>query len=250
MTNNKIYFIANWKMNAYSSLINRLNKVINLSKKKKLKKVGIIYCPPFTLLEQFVKISKRGNIDVGAQDCFYESGFGPYTGNVSTKMIKLTGASYIILRHSEKRTIGDNNNIINKKIKSSINEKLKIIFCIGESYKEKKQKKTYQVIKNQIIHGLKNIKKYNDIIIAYEPVWSIGTGLIPKNYEIFQKIDFIKTILRKKFKFNTPKVIYGGSVNSKNINNLKKIKNVDGFLIGGASLNQNKFIDIVKKTII
>ena len=122
--------------------------------------------------------------------------------------------------------------------------KLKVIFCIGETLAEKKRKKTKSILSKQIKFGLKKIKEKSNIFLAYEPVWSIGTGKIPKIDELEQTVEFIK----KKFKGKLPKILYGGSVNPENIRNLKKITNLDGFLIGGASQNSKKFIDIVKKT--
>ena len=130
-------------------------------------------------------------------------------------------------------------------MKNVIKSGLKIIFCIGETLKQKRDKRTNQVLNSQLNIGLKSIKKINDIIIAYEPVWSIGTGLIPTSEELSKSIKFIKSKFRKK----SPKVLYGGSVNSKNIDQLKIIPDIDGFLIGGASQNPKKFIDIIKKTI-
>jgi triosephosphate isomerase len=119
---------------------------------------------------------------------------------------------------------------------------LNVIFCIGETLKAKRKKITKSVLNKQIKAGLKNIKNNKKIIIAYEPVWSIGTGIIPKSDDLFKTISFIK-----KEKKNY-KVLYGGSVNPKNINQLKSINNIDGYLIGGASQDPKKFIDIIKKT--
>ena len=164
--------------------------------------------------------------------------------------MKSIGAKYIILGHSEKRSEGDTDQIINKKILIANKEKLKIILCVGETYKEKKNKVVLNVLKKQLNSSLKNLKKFNNIILAYEPIWSIGTGRIPLNSEITKNVNFIKIILKKKYKIQNIKVLYGGSVNQNNINILKKINNIDGFLIGGASQNYNKLIDIVKKTII
>ena len=138
--------------------------------------------------------------------------------------------------------------LINKKIKVSLNNNLKILFCIGETLKEKKAKKTKIILTNQIINGLKKIKNIKKIIFAYEPVWSIGTGIISKQYELINNVAFIKKLLKKRFKSKNSKVLYGGSVNPKNINELRQINQIDGFLIGGASQNSNKFIDIIKKT--
>ena len=157
-------------------------------------------------------------------------------------MLKSVGAKYIIIGHSENRQNGDTNKLINLKIKSALKSGLKVIFCIGETLKEKRKKVTKLVLKKQITLGLNKIKNKKNIIIAYEPVWSIGTGLIPKSNDLFKTIDFIK----KKIK--NIKVIYGGSVNPKNALDLKSIRNIDGYLIGGASQDPNKFIDIIKKT--
>ena len=157
-------------------------------------------------------------------------------------MLKNVGAKYVIIGHSENRQAGETNKLINLKIKSALNSGLKVIFCIGESLKEKRKKITKKVLNKQIKLGLNKIKNRNKILIAYEPVWSIGTGLIPKSYELFNTLNFIK----KKIK--NAKVLYGGSVNPKNIRELKSINNVDGFLIGGASQDSKKFIDIIKKT--
>ena len=157
-------------------------------------------------------------------------------------MLKGVGAKYVIIGHSENREAGETNKLINRKIKSALNSGLKVIFCIGETLKEKRKKVTRQVLNKQIKLGLNKIKNKKDVLIAYEPVWSIGTGLIPKPNDLFNTINFIKQI-NKKFK-----VLYGGSVNPENIKKLKLINNIDGFLIGGASQNPNKFIDIIKKT--
>ena len=165
-------------------------------------------------------------------------------------MIKSLGCKYVIIGHSENRIEGETNLIINQKIKTALNNKLKILFCIGENLNDKRTKKTKRILNNQITYGLKNIRNITNIIFAYEPVWSIGTGIIPKQYDLKNNILFIKQLLQKKFKSKNSKVLYGGSVNHKNINQLRKINQIDGFLIGGASQNSKKFIDIIKKTFI
>ena len=159
-------------------------------------------------------------------------------------MLKNVGAKYIILGHSENRQEGESDQLINLKIRSAIKSGLKVIFCIGETLKEKRNKKTNQVLSNQIKKGLQSIKKKSDIIIAYEPFWSIGTGIIPKSKDLIKSINFIKS----KFGSNPPKILYGGSVNNQNISQLKNISSIDGFLIGGSSQDPKKFIDIIKKT--
>ncbi len=244
MTNKIMYFVANWKMFGNYKSINTLNKVIKFSKSKAIKKGRLIYCPPYTLISSFFKKFENCLIDLGAQNCHESEHYGLHTGFINSKMIKSTGANYVILGHSENRKKGESDKLINIKIKNAIKAKLKVIFCIGETLKEKKKKKTKTILSKQIKLGLKKIKTNSSIFIAYEPVWSIGTGKIPKFNELEQTVEFIK----KKFKDKPPKILYGGSVNTENIKDLKKITSLDGFLIGGASQNSKKFIDIVKKT--
>ena len=239
-----MYFIANWKMYGNLKSLNTLNKVIEFSKSKEIKKGRLIYCPPYTLISSFLKKFENCLIDIGGQNCHESEDYGSHTGFVNSKMLKSSGANYVILGHSENRQKGETDKLINLKIQSAIKAKLKIIFCIGETLTEKNRKKTKSILSKQIKFGLKKIKAKSNIIVAYEPVWSIGTGKIPKTNELEQTVEFIK----KKFKGKSPKILYGGSVNPENIRNLKKITDLDGFLIGGASQSPKKFIDIVKKT--
>ena len=244
MTNKYTYFIANWKMFGDTRSLNFLDKVATFIKKYKKNNIKLIYFPPATLINLLSQKFKNTSIDVGAQNCFHEENHGAYTGQINSFMLKDAGAKYIILGHSENRKLGEDNNLINRKIKSSIKSGLKIIFCIGETLSQKNKKNTKKILSQQIIQGLKNVENKKNIIIAYEPVWAIGSGLIPKETEIIEIVKFIKN------KVKGSKVLYGGSVNSQNINLLKKIDNVDGFLVGGASQNSNNFIDIIKKTFI
>ena len=250
MTNKYKYFVANWKMFGNIKTINSVNKVIKISKLSKFKRARIVYCPPYTLLYKFVQKLKKTKISVGAQNCHESNLDGPFTGNINSKMIKNLGCQYVIVGHSENRISGDTDFLINKKIKSSLLNNLNVFFCIGENINQKKSKKTKLILKNQIVKGLVKIKNSKNLIIAYEPVWSIGTGLVPKTKDLLDNILYIKKILNKKFKNNNIKVLYGGSVSSKNIKELSQINQIDGFLIGGASQNSNKFIDIIKKTFI
>ena len=239
-----MYFVANWKMYGSLSSLNSLNKVIKFSKSKDIKKGRLIYCPPFTLIDAFSKKFKNCQIGIGGQNCHEDDDYGPYTGSINSRMLKNIGAQFVIIGHSENRAEGETDKVINVKIKSALKSKLKVIFCIGETLKEKKQKKTKSTLSKQIHIGLKNIKNKANIFIAYEPVWSIGSGVIPTNKDLFETIKFIKN----KFRDKPQRVLYGGSVNPKNIINLKKVNNLDGFLVGGASQSAKKFIDIVKKT--
>tara|TARA_B100000965_G_scaffold52790_1_gene39364 strand:- start:323 stop:1060 length:738 start_codon:yes stop_codon:yes gene_type:complete len=245
MTNKYMFFIANWKMFGDLRTLNSLDNVIKFSKTNK-NKFKLIYCPPNTLIRPMSKRLKNSNLEVGAQNCHENDDYGAFTGQVNSRMLKNVGAKYVILGHSENRKAGENDNLINLKIKSAIKVGLKVIFCVGETLKEKKNKKTTQVLKKQIEKGLQSIKNKSKIIIAYEPVWSIGTGLIPKSEDLIKSVLFI----RNRFGRKSPKILYGGSVNGDNINQLKNIKSIDGFLIGGASQDPKKIIDIIKKTYI
>ena len=247
MTNN-IYFIANWKMYGSTSTLSSLNKLINLSEQKKYNKAKIIYFPPFTLIYNFMNKFKKTKISIGGQNCHHIENYGSFTGSISPKMLKDLGCRYVIIGHSENRTAGETDANINKKILSALNKNLKIVFCIGETLKEKRKKITHTILKNQINKGLKGIKNYKNILIAYEPVWSIGTGVIPKHNELETNVSNIRKLLSKKTSVKLP-ILYGGSVNDKNISNLKNIRGIKGFLVGSASQNSKKFIDIIKKTI-
>jgi len=238
-----MYFIANWKMFGGLKSINSLHKVLKFFKNfKKNKSIKIIYCPPSTLIRPMSKKLVNSNIEVGAQNCHEQEKSGAFTGSVNSAMLKSVGAKYVILGHSENRQSGETDKLINLKIKSALKSGLKVIFCIGETLKEKRKRVTKKVLSRQINLGLNEIRNKNNIIVAYEPVWSIGTGVIPKNDELYETINFLKRKIKKN------KILYGGSVNAKNIEQLKSIDNLDGYLIGGASQDPKKFIDIIKKT--
>ena len=248
MTNKLKYFIGNWKMfGDFSSfkIIRKINQYIY--KEKNFNKKKIVLCVPNTLIHFFQKKLKSKLISLGAQNCHYHETYGPFTGSVNASMLKKIGAEYIILGHSENRLEGETNQIIKKKIISALNQKLHVIFCIGETYKEKSKGKTFSILRKQIKSSLNKKFIKNKIILAYEPVWSIGTNKIPKKSELQNTIKFIKKDFRKIFKTNkSPKVLYGGSVNHQSIGLLSSISEIDGFLIGSASQSAKKFIDIVK----
>ena len=174
MTNKYMYFIANWKMFGSLNSLNSLHNVVKFLKKfKKNKYTKIIYCPPNTLIRPMSKKLKNSNIVVGAQNCHENQKYGAFTGFVNSVMLKNVGAKYVIIGHSENRKSGESNKLINAKIKSALKANLKIIFCIGETLKEKRKKITKKILNKQIKLGLDHIKNKKNIIIAYEPVWSI-----------------------------------------------------------------------------
>ena len=249
MTNKLKYFIGNWKMFGDLSGIKKIYQIHRFcsSNKKIREKIKIVMCVPNTLIHFFSNTLKSKFISLGAQNCHFNESYGSFTGSVNASMLKKVGAKYIILGHSENRTEGETNKVIRKKIDAALNQNLKIIFCIGETYKEKLKNRTFSILKSQIKGSLKKKHNLKNIIIAYEPVWSIGTGKIPKIYELEKIFKYIKNEFKKIFKTKSfPIVLYGGSVNETNISKLSMITLLDGFLIGGASQSPKKFIDIIK----
>jgi len=231
---------ANWKMNP--ATIQEAKQLFNSVKRgiKNIKNVEIVICPPFVYLSAIKPFSHK-TIKLGAQDLFWEEK-GAFTGEISPLMLKNLGCEYVIIGHSERRKLGETDEMINKKIKAASRAKLKPILCIGETEEERKQGKTFQVLKNQFKKALNNltIKQFSNLTIAYEPVWAIGTGNPCLPSEAKKVLLFLKKNLK-----NTP-VIYGGSVNSANARQYIKEANFDGLLPGGASLNPKEFIKIVK----
>ncbi len=182
--NKTIYFIANWKMNGNHNSINEIERVSNFFRKNTIYKFKkIIFCPPSNLLSSFSKKIKSKLIDFGAQDISkINLHNGPYTGQLSAKMLKDSGANYVIIGHSEKRLIDEDFKTIKEKINIALKNKLKIIFCIGENLSQKNKGSSLNVLKRQILSSLDKKKiNFNNLIIAYEPIWSIGTGIVPSN---------------------------------------------------------------------
>lgn len=240
--------IANWKMNPVS--LKEAEKLFTQTVKSILdvKNIEIVSCVPFLYLEKLKKISKK--IYLGAQDAFYIDK-GAYTGEVSSEMLYNTGVRYVILGHSEKRAMGENNNDINKKIKASLNTGLIPILCIGENVRDEDHE-YLSFVKKQIEECLNGVSKnsVSKVVIAYEPVWAIGKGAIPATSEEFREMNiFIKKILSDKFgvkEIANIRIIYGGSVDEKNTEDFIKNGKADGFLVGRASLDIKKFSKIVK----
>ena len=227
--------------------INILNKINAFrSKDKNRNKYRVIITPPYTLLESFGKYFKNKKIMIGSQNCYQKDKFSSNTAAVSPYMIKNVGAKYTLIGHSDNRTEGETDSILKDKVKFALKNNLKVVFCIGENKSQKKNNKTFSILKKQLNEVLEKKFNKNNIIVAYEPIWSIGTGKIPNSEDLLKTTIFIKKILKKIFKKNSPAVLYGGSVDESNVEVFKKIKQIDGFLIGGASKSSKKFIDIIR----
>ena len=241
------YFIGNWKMFGVPKSINILNKINSFhSKDKNRRKYRVIFTPPYTLLETYAKYFRNKRISIGSQNCYQKDLYSSNTAAVSPFMIRAVGAKYTLIGHSDNRSEGDTNDMLKDKVKFALKNNLKVVFCIGENKKDKKNNRTFSVLKNQITKVLEKKFNKNNIIVAYEPVWSIGTGKIPTKKELEKTTMHIKKVLKYLFKTKSPAVLYGGSVDGSNVEMFKEIREIDGFLIGGASKSSKKFIDIIK----
>ena len=241
------YFIGNWKMFGIPKSINILNSINSFySKDKNKNKYKVIIPPPYTLIESYSKYFKKKKINIGSQNCYQKEKFSSNTAAISSYMLKSVGAKYTLIGHSDNRGEGDTNDILKNKVQSALRNNLKVVFCIGENRAQKKNKKTLITLKGQLTSVLEKKLNYNNIIVAYEPIWSIGTGKIPTFNELSKTTSYIKKVLTNIFKKKSPAVLYGGSVDGNNVRMFKEIREIDGFLIGGASKSSKKFIDIIK----
>ena len=240
---------ANWKMNGSLSLIDDFVRYFSKYYDKINSNIAIIICPPAAYLYKLNEAIKNyTNIFIGAQDCSNKKN-SSRTGDISASILKDIGCDYVILGHSERRDFyNENNNLILEKINCALEQNLKIILCIGENESQKNNLKTFEIIEYQIENSLSSSCSPLNTIIAYEPVWAIGSGITPKVDEIENINNFIQKKLKLKFKNNFNdnfKIIYGGSVNPNNSKNLLFSKKIDGVLIGGCSLIVKDFSKII-----
>ena len=237
------YIIANWKMNGKNDSIKIVNLVAKHLKNKKHNKSKVIICPPYTLLSKC--ISENKVIDFGGQDC-HHSDKGAYTGSISASMLKDVGCKYVIIGHSERREYhNESSDELNDKINQAIKNKLVVIYCIGEKLNEINKK---EIILEEQINSLPKEANDSNLIIAYEPVWAIGTGKIPSTDDILNTHLKIRYLLSKKIGTKQSEkisILYGGSVNASNSAKILNLKGVDGALVGGASLIIKDFCKII-----
>ena len=235
---------ANWKMNlTIEEGLDLVKQVLDGSSSDGSE---IIFFPPSIALSAIGGMLKNTDYKVGIQNIHHEKS-GAYTGEISAEMVKFLDVQYAIIGHSERRQyFFETDAQINGKIKSALSANLCPVVCIGESLPERESGKTNEILKKQLMSALKDIDNTSDrLVIAYEPVWAIGTGKSADLNQVYDAHNFINEILQSRFKNHTP-ILYGGSVKAENASELCEIKNVDGFLIGGASLQSESFCQIIK----
>ena len=236
---------GNWKMNM---LPNDTIDFINvLQPNVKESDSEIIICVPFTDLFYAISFCQGTNIHVGAQNVFYEDS-GAYTGEVSAQMLKCINTEYVIIGHSERRKyFAETDQIVNKKVHKAIENGLKPIICVGETLEEREQGKAIEKITSQISEALKGLTKENlkNIIIAYEPIWAIGTGKTATKEDANEAIKAIRSKINEQFGTDDITILYGGSVKPENANELFQMSDIDGALVGGASLKASSFKAII-----
>ncbi len=242
----KIVIAGNWKMNLLPSeaviYFGRLYDALN-----KMDKIDKIVCPPFTHIAPMADIAKDSTISLGAQNMYFESK-GAFTGEISPDMLKDLEVKYVILGHSERRHIfGETDEIINKKLSLAMKKGLIPIFCVGELLEERESGKTFEVITKQLTEGLKGLNIDETILVAYEPVWAIGTGKTATTEQAQEVISFIRKWISENYSEELAskiRILYGGSVKPGNIESLLKAEDIDGGLVGGASLKYESWVEI------
>jgi triosephosphate isomerase len=241
--------IANWKMNGLLLESMQMFKILRSKINASLIGCEIVICPPYTLLRDFAEKIPGTGIKIGAQNCHDELE-GAYTGSISTKMLRDMNCSYVIVGHSERRTTrNEGSELVNKKAKACHSQGLKSIICVGETIYEKDNDLAKIVIREQVLHSIPKTANAENTIIAYEPIWAIGTGKTPTLEEIDKMHGYINEVIKsemKQFDNNEPRVVYGGSISSSNSKSILSCEHVDGLLVGKASLDINEFWKIIE----
>jgi triosephosphate isomerase len=244
---------GNWKMNLdYNEGLGLFSEIINMVKDEVTGTQEAVVCSPFIHFHSLVQMAKGYNkVAVGAQNA-HQAESGAYTGEISAKMVKSVGATYVILGHSERRQyFGETNELLAKKTDTVLAHDLRPIFCIGETLQERESNQYFDVIKTQLVEGVFHLDEaqFAKVVLAYEPVWAIGTGVTASSAQAQEIHAFIRIEIAAKYGqeiANNTTILYGGSCNPKNAPELFAQPDIDGGLIGGASLKSRDFIDIVK----
>lgn len=242
---------GNWKMNLdYNEGLSLFSQIINLIKDEITGKQEAVICSPFIHLHGLAQMGE-GIIAIGAQNA-HQAEAGAYTGEISAKMIRSTGAGYVILGHSERRQyFAESNVLLASKTDTALKNGLKPIFCIGETLQERQADKHFDIIKSQLAEGVFHLDEtqFAQLVIAYEPVWAIGTGVTASSAQAQEVHAFIRKQIAAQYSqqtANNTTILYGGSCNPKNAPELFAQPDIDGGLIGGASLKSRDFVDILK----
>ena len=243
----KMMIAGNWKMNGLLADGVALAQNIKADVKAKKRNCEFVVCPPFTLLGAVKKALKGCRVALGAQDCHFEEK-GAHTGDISPEMLLDSGCAYVILGHSERRADhGETSELVCKKAKAAHKADLKTIICIGETLAQREKGETIDVCSKQILESVPNDATAADTVIAYEPVWAIGTGKTPTAQDVEDVHAAVRKVLAKKLgraQANKMRILYGGSVKPSNAKELLSLPDVDGGLIGGASLKAADFMAI------
>lgn len=203
---------------------------------------NLVICPTSIYVPYFLKQKYK----VGLQNIFYENS-NSNTGEITPKQAHSLGIKYVIVGHSQRRKLNETDMDVNKKIIESLKQGLKVILCVGETKEEHDMMKTSIILKKQLVHALKNVSDLNNVIIAYEPIWSIETGKLPNNQDIISVSSYIKQIVFELYNYDDIKIIYGGSIDDNNIDMIRKIPNICGVMIGTSALNAKTLLTIMDK---
>ena len=250
----RLIIAGNWKMN--KTVEEAVSIAIGLKRKfYTFSEADIVICPPFTALSKVNEALVDSSIMLGGQDVYWEEE-GAFTGEISPGMLKDAGCRYVIIGHSERRILfGESDEEVNNKLKVVLTYGMAPIMCIGERLEERDNGMTFEIIEKQLTRGLKNIAKeeITRLVIAYEPVWAIGTGRTATPQQAEEAHKFIREFIEKSFDKEVSskvRILYGGSVKPENIANLIAQEDIDGSLVGGASLDVNSFSEIVQNAVL
>ncbi|AFS78104.1 triosephosphate isomerase TpiA [Gottschalkia acidurici 9a] len=245
----KPFIAGNWKM--HKTINESVELVREIKAKIKDSDVEVAVCVPFTSLNEVKKEIQETNIKLGAQNMHWEES-GAFTGEVSGAMLKEIGVDYVILGHSERRQyFGETDETVNKKIKKALEYNINPIFCVGETLEQRESGIDREIIKGQVIKGLEDISSEDleRIVIAYEPIWAIGTGKTASKEDANSMISFIRETLKEKYDSEVSQKVriqYGGSVKPDNVSEIMSQSDIDGALVGGASLKSDDFLALVQ----
>ncbi|MGN0021433.1 MAG: triose-phosphate isomerase [Sphingobacterium hotanense] len=243
---------GNWKMNMdYEQGISLFSEIVNMVKDEVRGNQEVVVCSPFIHLPALAKLSAPvANVAIGAQN-IHQAESGAFTGEISASQVKSTGASYVILGHSERRAyFGETDELLAEKVDAALKHDLKPIFCIGETKEERESGSFFDIIKTQLSKGLFHLSSeaFKSVVLAYEPVWAIGTGLTASPEQAQEVHAFIRKTIAEKYGetiADDTTILYGGSANPSNAQSLFSQPDIDGGLIGGASLKSRDFLQII-----